>query len=249
MFRDIPLSQLRPPSDHPTIALVSGKDIEFAIDPAHSQAPDLQAFLQPLRIIDSVVASELEPDFTVAQLSPAFLHDQALGHLGQSVLECLKQGQVVRVKLASQSEIGIPITGQTLIVVASHFPALVSAEWGPFVPSALGSPAGQQAPRTIRDYIGDLAVENPRVSHTVSDGFVCALQGIRGGPLDSALVYNHNTGQHSPGDDGIEVDMDAESVPVLSHDLYNLKNPGKSFEGRWGEGTKLLMSPKYAATD
>lgn len=88
---------------------------------------DLESFLRPLDIMDSVTESNFGPEFPVLQMAPALLHGSVLNKLGQSILKCLEHGQNVRIGLASQNICDIPQDRSTLVVVASPFPALHGA--------------------------------------------------------------------------------------------------------------------------
>lgn len=181
-----------------------------------------------------IMASRLNPDFTVLQMSPALFHARALGALGRTVLQCLERNQVVRVDLVSQEATDVAATGNTLVVVASPFPELLQPRLVP--------PSVPQSSKSIRDYIGGLIAENPRASHTSCDGFVCPGVEVRDGQRTSTLIYNHNTSHqlpsHSSASEDVQVDLDEKGVLISCDSPYALYHPGK-----------LLESPHKFTTD
>lgn len=175
-----------------------------------------------------VMASQLNPDFTVLQMSPAVFHARALGDLGRTVLQCLERSQVVRVDLVPHEATDVAATGNTLVVVASPFPALLRSQLMP--------PSVSRSPKSIRDYIGGLIAENPRAPHASCDGFVCPGVEVRDGQRTSTLIYNHNTGHqlpsHSSASEDAQVDLDEKGVLISCDSPYALNHPGKLLESR-----------------
>ncbi|KAF9876158.1 hypothetical protein CkaCkLH20_06101 [Colletotrichum karsti] len=78
-----------PPEGSALVALVAGENSTFRLSAENTKMPSKESFFAPLDIVESVAASEINPDFTVLQMSPAVLHPSALGRFSATISQLL----------------------------------------------------------------------------------------------------------------------------------------------------------------
>jgi hypothetical protein len=200
--------------------------------------PSMEKFLGPLNIIDAAVKSPLSPDFLVLLMPPALLHCSTIGRFSTSVIKFLEQRLSVHIKLSPLQDHGIPQERSVLVVVAS--PSCASLPWDSDWPVT-----SQEPSITIKDLIGDLAFENPRLTQIANNGFVCS------GPAQSNLapdesngstryIYNHRTGRLPPPGK-IPIDMDANAIQMSRNGPEDWIHPSKSLTSSLSSLSILIL--------
>lgn len=151
--------------EYPRIPLVAGENTCFRLSDGNQQMSLMEEFLRSLAIMEASAKSPLGPDFLVMPMPPALLHRSTIGRFSTSIFKLLEQRLSVHIKLSPLQDHGIPQDRSTLIVVASPFCA--SLPWDLNWPVT-----GPRSPVKIKDFIEDLASENPRATQGAKGGFV-----------------------------------------------------------------------------